>query len=116
MKTNLTQQTAKKKAGECKKLQVPMSELQHIEKQEFDLGLAPDAAYMKCDFIKGDVVVYMDHISFDDLQTVDAFQPKDYYWLENGQIVHQDDIRSATLAKLKAKRRLDPPIALFVSG
>jgi hypothetical protein len=116
MKTNLTQQTSKKKAGECKKLQVPMSELQHIEKQEFDLGLAPDDAYVKYDFLKGDVVVYMDHISFDDLQTVDAFQPNEYYWLENGQLVHRADIRSATLTELKAKHRLDPPTALFVSG
>ncbi|MGD9699568.1 hypothetical protein [Acinetobacter sp.] len=116
MKTNLTQQTAKKKAGECKKLQVPMSELQHIEKQEFDLGLAPDDAYVKYDFLKGDVVVYSHRIADNSLETVEAFVPDEYYRLDSGQIIHKDDIQLASPAELKAKHRLDQPIALFVSG
>ncbi|OTG62889.1 hypothetical protein B9T29_06235 [Acinetobacter sp. ANC 3903] len=78
--------------------------------------MAPDEAYVKCDFLKGDVVVYMDHISFDSLQTIDNYQLNEYYWLENGQLVHRADIRSATPGELKAKRRLDQPTALFVSG
>ena len=68
------------------------------------------------DFIAGDTVVYQNHVDCDDLQEIEAFQPTEYYWLENGQLVHRDDIRSATPAELKAKRRLDQPIALFVSG
>lgn len=116
MKTNLPQQSVDVKAEKCKKLQVPMSEFQHIGKQELDLSLASDDAYVKYDFIKGDVVVYMDHISFDSLQTIDNYQPNEYYWLENGQLVHRADIRSATPGELKAKRRLDIPTALFVSG
>jgi len=115
MKSNLTQHQCVGKCTEYKEEQCNTCLVQQIEKREFDLGLAPDDAYVKCDFIKGDVVVYMDHISFDDLQTVDAFQPNEYYWLENDQLVHRDDIRSATPGELKANRRLDRPTALFVS-
>lgn len=116
MESNLTQHLCAGKCTDYKQEQCNTCLVQQIEKREFNLGLAPDDAYVQYDFIKGDVVVYMDHISFDDLQTVDAFQPNEYYWLENGQLVHRADIRSATVAELKAKRRLDQPIALFVSG
>ncbi|AXQ24107.1 hypothetical protein BEN71_11185 [Acinetobacter wuhouensis] len=57
-------------------------------------------------YIKGDVVAYMNHIEFDDLEVVEAYQPNDHYWLEGGQIVHESWIRSATVAELDAKRRL----------
>ena len=61
----------------------------------------PDA-----DFSTGDVVVYMNHIKFDDLKTVEAFQPAEYYWLEGGQLVHRTDIRSANVAEFDAGMRL----------
>ena len=61
----------------------------------------PDA-----DFSTGDVVVYMNHIKFDDLKTVEAFQPAEYYWLEGGQLVHRTDIQLASSVEIKAQRRL----------
>ena len=116
MQMNLPQETADKKANECKRLMDPISQLQQIEKQEFELGIAPDEAYVKCDFIKGDVVVYSHRIADNSLETVDAFQAAEYYWLEGGQIIRKDDIKLASPAELKAKRGLDPPAALFISG
>jgi hypothetical protein len=67
------------------------------------------------DFIAGDVVVFASRIAMDGLQTVEAEQVSHYYRLEGGQIVHEQDIRPATLAELKAKRRLAEPVALFVT-
>ena len=57
--------------------------------------------------IKGDVVVFMNHIKINNLQTVKAYQPNDLYLLENGQLVKENEIRSATLPELFHKRRLD---------
>lgn len=59
------------------------------------------------DYAIGDVVVYVDGIiaSFS-LQTIEAYQPDDHYWLADGQLVHVSHIRPATTAELKAKRRL----------
>jgi len=116
MKSNLTQHQCIGKCTEYKEEQCNTCLVQQIEKREFDLGLALDDAYVKCDFIKGDVVVYKNHISFDSLQAINNYQTNEYYWLENGQLVHRDDIRSATPGELKAKHRLDQPTALFVSG
>lgn len=67
------------------------------------------------DFITGDVVVFANRIAMDGLQTVKAQQASHYYLLEGEQIVHEQDIRPATLAELKAKRRLAEPVALFVT-
>ena len=58
-------------------------------------------------FINGDVVVYMNHIKIKDLQTVEAYQPNNHYWLESGKLVKEADIRTATLPELFHKRRLD---------
>ena len=58
-------------------------------------------------FIYGDVVVYMNHIKIKDLQTIEAYQPNNYYWLEGGKLVKEADIRTATLPELFHKRRLD---------
>ncbi len=66
-------------------------------------------------FITGDVVVFASRIAMDGLQTVKAQQTSHYYLLEGGQIVHEQDIRPATLAELKAKCRLAEPVALFVT-
>lgn len=60
----------------------------------------------KVDFLPDDVVVYMDHIKINDLKTVEAFQPNEYYWLACGQLVHRTDIRTASVAELNAGRRL----------
>lgn len=58
-------------------------------------------------YIKGDVVVYMNHIKINHLQSVEAYKPNDHYWLDGGQLVKETEIRSATLAELFHKRRLD---------
>ncbi|RJL73054.1 hypothetical protein [Acinetobacter radioresistens] len=86
------------------------------------INLAEQVLESKCgfpeaagDFIAGDVVVFASRIAMDGLQTVKAQQASHYYRLEGGQIVHEQDIRPATLAELKAKRRLAEPVALFVT-
>lgn len=87
-----------------------------------NLNLSEQVLESKCgfpeaagDFITGDVVVFASRIAIDGLQTVIAQQASHYYRLEGGQIVHEQDIRPATLAELKAQRRLAEPVALFVT-
>lgn len=58
-------------------------------------------------YMNGDVVVYMNHIKIKDLQTVEAYQPNNHYWLVGGKLVKEADIRTATLPELFHKRRLD---------
>jgi len=67
------------------------------------------------DFIAGDVVVFASRIVRDGLQTVKSQQANHCYLLEGGEIVHEQDIRPATLAELKAGHRLPEPVALFVT-
>ena len=69
-------------------------------------NLAQQSNNDNSDFLPGDVVVYMNHIKIDVLKTVEAFQPNEYYWLVCGQLVHRDDIRSASVAELSAEMRL----------
>ena len=69
-------------------------------------NLAQQSNNDNSDFLPGDVVVYMNHININTLKTVEAFQPAEYYWLEGGQLVHRDDIRSANVAELDAGMRL----------
>ena len=87
-----------------------------------NLNLSEQVLESKCgfpkaarDFIPGDVVVFASRIAIDGLQTVKAQQSSHYYVLEGEQIVHEQDIRPATLAELKAQRRLAEPVALFVT-
>ncbi|MDK8754248.1 hypothetical protein [Acinetobacter radioresistens] len=86
------------------------------------INLAEHVLESKCgfpeaagNFITGDVVVFASRIAMDGLQTVKAQQSSHYYLLEGEQIVHEQDIRPATLTELKAKRRLAEPVALFVT-
>ncbi|AOA58192.1 hypothetical protein [Acinetobacter larvae] len=59
------------------------------------------------DYIVGDVVVYEDGITgLSSLQTIEAYQPDDHYWLAGGQLVHVSHIRHATTAEITARRRL----------
>lgn len=58
------------------------------------------------DFLIGDVVVLKNPNSDPQLLTISAFQPSQYYWIEGGELVHLDDVRTATTAELQAKRRL----------
>lgn len=58
-------------------------------------------------YMNGDVVVYVNHIKIKGLQTIEAYQPNNHYWLEGGKLVKEADIRTATLPELFHKRRLD---------
>ncbi len=100
MNTNLTQHPC---AGKC------------TEFKEEQCSTCLVSFEPKADFLPGDVVVFKNPKSTNALLTIECFQPSQYYWIEGGELVHQDDIRSATVAEIKAKRRLDPPVALFVS-
>lgn len=62
--------------------------------------------YNQQDFLPGDVVVLVNPTSSNDLYEIEAFQPKEYYWLVGGGITHKNEIRPATVAELNAKRRL----------
>ena len=74
--------------------------------------------YNDCDFLPEDVVVLkeLDHLCIKDLITLKCFDGE--FWETDHRIgrVAEKVIRSASPAELKAKRRLDPPVALFVSG
>jgi hypothetical protein len=87
-----------------------------IEKREFELGLAPDDAYVKTadDFLAGDVVVFMDESKTDRLMTVHKVQGDGVLLDGNRNFALTHLIRTATPAELKAKQRLPAPAALFV--
>ena len=68
----------------------------------------------ECDFAVGDVVVYVSAINISTLEVVECYQPDNHYWLEGGQLIYVDQIRTATTAELKAHCRLPDPVALFV--
>lgn len=79
--------------------------LNDFSEYRMDINLAQEKEPGK--YMNGDVVVYMNHIKIKDLQTVEAYQPNNHYWLENGKLVKEADIRTATLPELFHKRRLD---------
>lgn len=71
-----------------------------------DANVSQQEVQDNTDFLVGDVVVLKNSNSDPQLLTIEAYQPKGYYWIECGEFVHQDDIRTATAAELQAKRRL----------
>ena len=79
--------------------------LNDFSEYRMDINLAQEKEPGK--YMNGDVVVYMNHIKIKDLQTVEAYQPNNHYWLESGKLVKEADIRTATLPELFHKRRLD---------
>ena len=79
--------------------------LNDFSEYRMDFNLAQEKEPGK--YMNGDVVVYMNHIKIKDLQTVEAYQPNNHYWLESGKLVKEADIRAATLPELFHKRRLD---------
>ena len=82
------------------------------------LNLAQQQSNDNSDFLPGDVVVLkeLDLLCVKDLITLKYFDGE--FWETDHRIgrVSEEVIRSASPAELKAKRRLDPPVALFVSG
>ena len=91
MKSNIPKHPCANKCTDFKKEQCNTCLIQISENQKF---------------IKGDVVVYANHIEFNDLKVVEAYQPNDHYWLEYGQCVHESWIRPASITELNANRRL----------
>ena len=81
-------------------------------------NLAQQQSNDKFDFLDGDVVVLkeLDLLCVKDLITLKRFDGE--FWETDHHIgrVSEKVIRSASPAELKAKRRLDLPVALFVSG
>ncbi|MBJ8476607.1 hypothetical protein [Acinetobacter bereziniae] len=109
MNTNLTQHPC---AGKCQRYrdeQCNTCLIQQIDKREFDLGVAPDDAYVKkacSDLLVGDVVV-AEYST--ELLVVKYIYPKgkirvtDGVW---GRTVDPKELRPATTAEIQAKRRL----------
>lgn len=110
MKSNLPQILSKAKKEPDVLDQAPCNSphIQHFKRlleYRMDINLTQEKEPSK--YINGDVVVYMNHITIKDLQTVEAYQPNNHYWLVGGKLVKEADIRTATLPELFHKRRLD---------
>ena len=67
------------------------------------------------DFLPGDVVVFKSENAIEQLLTVSKAEQDNVLLESNSKFASSHLIRHATVAELKAKRRLDPPVALFVS-
>ena len=113
--TNLTEHQCKGKCPEFKKEQCHHCLIQQIEKREFDLGLAPDDAYVKTisviaikcsDFLKGDTVVFVDAFMPDHLMTVHKVQGDGILLDGNRKFALIHLLRHASTVELNTKRRL----------
>ncbi|MFW1644466.1 hypothetical protein [Acinetobacter guillouiae] len=119
MKPNLPQHPC---AGKCQRFtdeQCKTCLVQQIEDQEFELGVAPDEAYVKTSFKKTDFKMddFVVKICGDDNTLfVFAIYSKvsvGYCYIgepyaEEGEMAHIDEIRPATTAEIQANRRLTP--------
>lgn len=115
MKPNISKHPCAGKCTEFKDEQCKTYLVQQIEKREFELGVAPDEAYVKktdSDFLIDDVVVKIN--GDDDTLYVFAMRSEidpDYVYIgepdaEQGECIARIDIRSATVAEIQANRRL----------
>lgn len=113
-KSNLTEHQCKGKCPEFKSEQCNHCLVTQVEKREFELGVAPDEAYVKTttsepissDFVKGDTVVFIDAFMPDDLMTVHHVQNDGVLLDGNRKFALADLLRHATTVELNAKRRL----------
>ncbi|WP_198077568.1 hypothetical protein [Acinetobacter calcoaceticus] len=78
-KTNLSQHPCENKCSKFNGEQCSTCLIQEVEKREFDLGLAPDADYVKNQIAEGDFIVFTNHIRDEDVYQIDAFQPAEYF-------------------------------------
>ena len=113
--SNLTEHKCKGKCQEFKGEQCNHCLVQHIEKREFELGLAPDDAYVKTisveattcsNFVKGDTVVFVDAFMPDHLMTVHKVQGDGILLDDNRKFALAHLLRHASTVELNAKRRL----------
>lgn len=111
---NLTEHKCAGKCPEFKGEQCNHCLVQHIEKREFELGLAPDEAYVKTtlleqessDFLEGDTVVFIDNFMPDNLMTVHKVQGDGILLDGNRKFALVHLLRHASTVELNAKRRL----------
>ena len=112
--TNLTEHKCAGKCPEFKGEQCHHCLVQQIEKREFELGLAPDEAYVKTtlleqersDFLEGDTVVFIDNFMPDNLMTVHKVQGDGILLDGNRKFALAHLRRHASTVELNAKRRL----------
>ena len=113
--SNLTEHKCAGKCPEFKGEQCHHCLIQQIEKREFELGLAPDDAYVKTisveattcsDFVKGDTVVFVDAFMPDHLMTVHKVQGDGILLDDNRKFALAHLLRHASTVELNAKRRL----------
>ena len=113
--TNLTEHKCAGKCTEFDGEQCNHCLIAQVEKREFDLGLAPDDAYVKSDFAVGDVVAVVSPKFGDDLPTVTLISIKPGLLCPCVFVEYPDGrpdffsaslLRHATPAELKAKKRL----------
>ena len=113
--SNLTEHKCAGKCPEFKGEQCNHCLVQHIEKREFELGLAPDDAYVKTisveattcsNFVKGDTVVFVDAFMPDHLMTVHKVQGDGILLDDNRKFALAHLLRHASTVELNAKRRL----------
>lgn len=108
MRTNLTQHPCTNKCSEFKSEQCAQCLIVQLDQREFELGLAPDDAYVKTaeDFMAGDVVVFIDNAKTDRLMTVHKVQGDGVLLNGNSSFALTHLIRGASVAEVLAKRRL----------
>ncbi len=113
--SNLTEHKCAGKCPEFKGEQCHHCLIQQIEKREFELGLAPDDAYVKTisveattcsNFVKGDTVVFVDAFMPDHLMTVHKVQGDGILLDDNRKFALAHLLRHASTVELNAKRRL----------
>ncbi len=114
-KTNLAQHPCANKCSNFKQEQCNHCLVTQVEKREFELGLAPDEAYVKTisveattcsDFVKGDTVVFIDAFMPDHLMTIHKVQGEGILLDGNHKFALAHLIRHASTVELNAKRRL----------
>ena len=114
-KTNLTQHPCANKCSNFKEEQCNHCLVAQVEKREFELGVAPDEAYVKTisveattcsDFVKGDTVVFIDAFMPEHLMEVHQMQGEGILLDGNHKFALAHLIRHASTVELNAKRRL----------
>lgn len=105
--SNLTEHKCAGKCPEFKTEQCNHCLIAQEEKREFDLGLAPDDAYVKTaeDFTAGDVVVFIDALKPDHLMTVHKVQGDGVLLDGNRNFALAHLIRHANTREILANKR-----------
>lgn len=110
MKPNIPKHPCANKCTEFKGEQCKTCLVQQIEDREFQLGVAPDEAYVKTlnqEYLPGDVVVYLEPQMTAELRTVVGVFPDRIIVSDSkGRFANGAGIRPATTAEIQANRRL----------